>query len=257
LTTDNANNSDCRKTSDDHDDDEPIAAIAGNIDTIIAPEEEESEISLDGFGSANITTNSTSIDEQADEEDDNAYFPDPIIADANKKFTLTKPNHQHELELELTPELKQAGIIERFAFFSETNAIHILLNHQYTRKSIVFSVDKKDWNKTHNIFEKQLKQKSISKEHILQLFDVLDNNYKAILSLGNRKSGQSDNDAEEQQQPQPQQQEKDKQKHKRRHAAYKYSSKGIGTLHEAILLAGQPVFITYDDHEDEVKTVQM
>jgi hypothetical protein len=41
-----------------------------------------------------------------------------------------------------------------------------LLNHQYTRKSIVFSVDKKDWNKTHSIFEKQLKQKGYSKEHV-------------------------------------------------------------------------------------------
>jgi hypothetical protein len=72
------------------------------------------------------------------------------------------------VDLELTPELEQTGIVERFAFYADTNAIHILLNHQYARKSIVVSVDKKDWNKTHNVFEKQLKQKGISKEHILQ-----------------------------------------------------------------------------------------
>jgi hypothetical protein len=110
---------------------------------------------------------------------------------------------QSELELELTPELKQAGIVERFAFYSETNAIHILLNHQYTRKNIVFSVDKKDWNRTHKIFEKQLKQKGISKEHILQLLDVLDNNYKAILSLTDQQSAEPDTSHKKQQQ-QPQ-----------------------------------------------------
>ena len=56
-------------------------------------------------------------------------------------------------------------------------------HHHYSNKSIVFSVFKKDWNKTRNIFEKLLKQKGISKEHILQLSEVLDNNYDIILSL--------------------------------------------------------------------------
>lgn len=69
----------------------------------------------------------------------------------------------------------------RFALFISAGAILFLL--RYTGKSIVFSVDKKDWNKTHNIFEKQLKQKGVSNEHIMQLTDVLDNNYKAILGL--------------------------------------------------------------------------
>jgi hypothetical protein len=73
--------------------------------------------------------------------------------------------------------------VERFAFYAETNAIHILLNHECTRKSIVFSVDKKDWNKTHDIFEKLLKQRGISKEHIALLSDTIDDNYHVILSL--------------------------------------------------------------------------
>src|ERR671932_229334 len=116
------------------------------------------------------------------------YRPDPrkeeLFEELSRRYEREKQNREkHVIDLELTPELKQAGIVERFAFYTETNAIHILLNHQYTRKSIVISVDKKDWNKTHNIFEKQLKQKGVSKEHILQLSDVLDNNYKTVLSL--------------------------------------------------------------------------
>ncbi|MFL6421685.1 MAG: hypothetical protein ACJ71P_20080 [Nitrososphaeraceae archaeon] len=58
-----------------------------------------------------------------------------------------------------------------------------MLNHRYNGKSIVFSVDKKDWNKTHSIFEKQLRQRDISKEHIALLSDVLDDNYHVILGL--------------------------------------------------------------------------
>jgi hypothetical protein len=120
-----------------------------------------------------------------DDDDDDRETESEVQA-----YTQINQQQRSELEFELTPELKQAGIVERFAFYSETNAIHILLNHQYTRKSIVFSVDKKDWNKTHNVFEKQLKQKGISKEHILLLSDVLDNNYQAILSLGQNLQNQ-------------------------------------------------------------------
>src|SRR5215216_3874124 len=112
------------------------------------------------------------------------YQPDPkkeeLFEELGRRYEREKQNGENNIvELELTPELDEVGIVERYAYCAETNAIHILLNHQYTGKSVVFSVDKKDWNKTHNIFEKQLKQKGISKEHILQLSDVLDNNHEA------------------------------------------------------------------------------
>jgi superfamily II DNA/RNA helicase len=99
------------------------------------------------------------------------YLPDPkkeeLFEELSRRYEREKQNREkHVVELELTPELEQTGIVERYAYYAETNAIHILLNHQYMRKSIVFSVYKNDWNKTHNIFEKQLKQKGISKEHI-------------------------------------------------------------------------------------------
>jgi hypothetical protein len=113
------------------------------------------------------------------------YQPDPkkeeLFEELSRRYEREKQNREkHVIDLELTPELEQSGIVERFAFYADTNAIHILLNHQYTRKSIVFSVDKRDWNKTHNVFEKQLKQKSVSKGHIMQLSDVLDNNHEVF-----------------------------------------------------------------------------
>ena len=116
------------------------------------------------------------------------YLPDPkkeeMFEELSRRYEKEKQNREkHIVELELTPELEQTGIVERFAFYAETNAIHVLLSHHYTRKTIVFSLYKKNWNKTHNIFEKLLKQKGISKEHILQLSEVLDNNYNTILSL--------------------------------------------------------------------------
>jgi hypothetical protein len=40
---------------------------------------------------------------------------------------------------------------------------------------------------------------------------------------------------------------------KRRYPAYKYSKKGKGILHEAVILAGQPVFLRYEN--DEIKAV--
>ena len=206
MTTDDSNNPDSHDTPSDHD--EPISATPDNINSKIS--EEEKEISLDGFGSASIT--STSPDED-DDEDVNAYYRDQIIARENEKYTPANTGSQgngnghenanrqrSELEFELTLKLKQAGIVKRFAYYAKTNAIQVLLSHHYDNKSIVFSVYKKDWNKTHSIFEKQLKQKGVSKEHILQFLDVLDSNYDAILglcSLDSQSTGSYSDDSDD------------------------------------------------------------
>ncbi len=47
----------------------------------------------------------------------------------------------------------------------------------------MFSIDKSDWSKTADKFEKRLKQKGITDEHVRQLGDVLDNNFETILNL--------------------------------------------------------------------------
>jgi hypothetical protein len=132
---------------------------------------------------------------------ENAYFgfesgqkhicadQDPFIRKSQEQI-LRQPedagsanDNKYIVDLKLTSELRQTGTVNRFAFYKKTNAIQVLLNHRYNGKSIVFSVDKKDWNKTHSIFEKQLRQRDISKEHIALLSDVLDDNYHVILGL--------------------------------------------------------------------------
>ena len=47
----------------------------------------------------------------------------------------------------------------------------------------MFSIDKSDWSRTADKFEKRLKQKGITDEHVRQLGDVLDNNFETILNL--------------------------------------------------------------------------
>ena len=92
MTTDDSNNSDRPKASSD-DDDEPIAAVADNIEAIIALEE-ESKISLDGFGSDSL--NAISMDDDDEEEDDNEYYRKQAIEEANKRYSLGYTTNDEE-----------------------------------------------------------------------------------------------------------------------------------------------------------------
>jgi hypothetical protein len=67
--------------TDDDESGTQIAATANNIEPLDS--KEENEVSLDGFGSANITC--TTADEEQ-EEDDNKYYRDQLIEEANRKY---------------------------------------------------------------------------------------------------------------------------------------------------------------------------
>lgn len=56
-------------------------ATANNIEPLDT--KEENEVSLDGFGSANITSTSVNAEQQ---EDDNKYYRDQAIGEANRKY---------------------------------------------------------------------------------------------------------------------------------------------------------------------------
>lgn len=80
-------------------------------------------------------------------------------------------------------ELKQSGIVTSYIFQKKINSIIVTLNHVYNKKIIISSINNSDWSKTVGNFEKRLKNKGVvDKDHILQLSDVLDNNYERILS---------------------------------------------------------------------------
>jgi hypothetical protein len=116
------------------------------------------------------------------EDPSNEFFKN-----GNEKSNESKSNQNNKclkLELELTPKLNEAAIVDRFTFYRQTNSVCVLLNHAYDRKSIIFTIDNSNWNKTIDIFKKRLKQKGIiNQEHILLLLDVLDDNYESILEL--------------------------------------------------------------------------
>lgn len=57
----------------------------------------------------------------------------------------------NEIELELTPSLKETEVVSSFIFYTKTDAIQLLLNHQYEQKSVIVTIDKRDWNKTHDV----------------------------------------------------------------------------------------------------------
>jgi hypothetical protein len=87
------------------------------------------------------------------------------------------------VELELSPKLKQSGIVTSFALRRKINSIVVSLNHEYDNKTIVFSIDASKWSNTIENFQRRLKKKQIRSEHITQLEDVLDNNFDTILQL--------------------------------------------------------------------------
>src|SRR5919205_972770 len=88
----------------------------------------------------------------------------------------------HLVNLQLTSRLRETGIVSRFVFNMKTNSIILLLNHAYEEKNIIFTPNKKDWNKTHDLFQRKLKQNHIEQEHILLLEEVLDepSNFETI-----------------------------------------------------------------------------
>jgi hypothetical protein len=115
LTPVNSDNNSPNNDNDKDDDQVTTAATPDNIEPSNAANQEENEIRLEGFGSESHNSISEDDDDDGQEEqDDNAYFRDQLIAEENKRYTPRKSNQQHELDLELTPDLKQTGIVNRF-----------------------------------------------------------------------------------------------------------------------------------------------
>jgi hypothetical protein len=96
------------------------------------------------------------------------------------------------LELEQSDRLKQTHILSRGIFYTIDNSVSLLLNHEYDQKNIVITIDIRDWNKTHEVFESQLKRKGIKDEHILLLSDLLDENHHVIITQGKQPESEDE-----------------------------------------------------------------
>jgi hypothetical protein len=193
-------------------------------------------------------------------EGTNDYSPDPKKIEEWERFSkvINAAKQRDEkgiVELTLTPAMQETGIVERFNFYPKTSGIMLVINHIYDRKLVVFNVNTKNWDFTSKNFKNKLKEKGITnKDHVKLLTEVLDNNYQEILSLHQQHKQEKE---KEKQIDEDKDKDNDKpQKHKRRHATYKYSAKGANNLHEAIILAGQPAFIIYDNENHKIEAFQ-
>jgi hypothetical protein len=110
-------------------------------------------------------------------------------------------NNDDIVELELSPTLKQSGIVTSFVLHRTNKAIELILNHKYAGKTVVYPVeiDKSSfsWTKFTDCFEEKLRKKGIGKEDVLILSNVLDDNWKKISQLLHKDSDKDSSSGEE------------------------------------------------------------
>src|ERR687885_2279644 len=134
------------------------------------------------------------------------YEPDPKKIEEWERFSkaikaATQRDEQGIVELELTSELQETGIVERFDFYPKTSGIMLVLNHIYDRKLVVCNANTKNWDFTTKTFKNKLKEKGITnKDHVNLLSEILDVNYDKIRRLQeqeqskNKKQNNDDDD---------------------------------------------------------------
>src|ERR671932_1715776 len=127
------------------------------------------------------------------------YQPDPKKIEEWERFsnaikTAKQRDEQGIVELELTSELQETGIVERFEFYPKTSGIMLVLNHLYDRKLVVCNANTKNWDFTTRNFKSKLKERGITnKDHVKLLSEVLDVNYDKIRRLQQQEQEQSKN----------------------------------------------------------------
>ncbi|HEY7573306.1 MAG TPA: hypothetical protein VH796_18245 [Nitrososphaeraceae archaeon] len=88
------------------------------------------------------------------------------------------------IDLELTDEIKQLGIVVYFRKDNRTNNLFLKLNHVYKQKQIISPIyEGPKWRETVDVLVKKLKQSRVNNEHILLIEDVLNYNFEAVCGL--------------------------------------------------------------------------
>jgi hypothetical protein len=168
----------------------------------------------------------------------------------------------HDIKID-DPLLTKYGFT-KFSLPLNDNAIKMILYNDKDPSMITYiDIDKRNLDNTVNLLkDKLLSERKIDEETAAGLGAYLRN--ACICRIedqdgdfnffkngnGNGKAEQKKNKEKNNQNLQAQPTEKNK----RQYVAYKYSNKGKGTLHEAAIIAGQPMFLKYEN--DELKTVE-
>ena len=166
-------------------------------------------------------------------------------------------------QLELSEQLRNENIVDEFTF-DRQNYFKVKLDHKDQQKLVPFEFD---WTKTYQnnleSFEKRLERKGVNKKHANMILDTVDNNHQAILQFLTQsqlqfksKSRSSYYDYNNGNSSATFDATRTKLKPLHEHTVYKYSNRGKGNLHEAIILAGKPAFIQYDDSSGQIRVVE-
>ena len=94
--------------------------------------------------------------------------------------------NSNSISLELSAELIQEGIIEKFVKDNRINSVVLSLNHKYKKKNFIYSIPpakKLDWAHTVEKIAKSLRTGGVSPDHILMIEDVLNTNYEIVIGV--------------------------------------------------------------------------
>ena len=156
------------------------------------------------------------------------------------------------IDLELSQNLKELGIVEDFFFEPDTTQNFILeLNTVYKDMRVIFHYYK-DWNRTKRNAKDALIEKEIHKPHIKPILDTLDANYNTVTATQeNYNQDIIDDDQEHGQKESSKGENKEEKKGdgKKTYPINKYSQ-GI-PLAESILINNIPYFIQINEEDKE------
>jgi hypothetical protein len=155
-------------------------------------------------------------------------------------------NSVRPLSLELDEKLGSEGIISSYFYDPETSKLVLVLNHEYTEKTISSALELEKWTEGIAEFKEKMTAEGIDPIHRIMICDTLANNHERILKhvKGQRKRAAASSRVSN-----------EKEKKNREFIAFKYSNEGMGHLHEAVILAGKPAFLTYEYKTNKITAV--
>jgi len=144
--------------------------------------------------------------------------------------------NSYSIPLEISDELIQEGIIDKFVKDNRINSVVLSLNHKYKKKNFIYpipSAKKINWTVAIEKIAKSLRISGVSSDHILMIEDVLNTNYEIIIGVA---ESNHDDDASP--------------NGKKKEACYihKFTANGDMPLHESIVFtdSGQSAFVYLD-----------
>lgn len=96
-----------------------------------------------------------------------------------------RSSYHNHISLKINERLKKEGIVTDFFYDKLENAVNIGLNHNGQKMNVVFTIDRKKWEKNGEKLTKILRRRGIDEEYISILVINLDDNWLDIIRICN------------------------------------------------------------------------